>query len=247
MVDQHTQDKQSRKDLVKKEEREQRILDAAAELLQKWGYRKTTLEDIARKAGVTKSSIYLFWKTREELFMALIEREEARVMVEIAQTMMTDPDGMTLFGMIKNSMLATLKNPLLKALVLQDTYFLGELITREYNTATYRAQMQGYIGLLEFLRERGLIRKDIDLRTQAVSVASVSWGFLLVDPLLPDEFKSSDEQIVEMVVTTLKRLLEPDSPPGEEERREGERAFKEYMQQNIAVAKQQRNETGPES
>ncbi|MGH2508071.1 MAG: TetR/AcrR family transcriptional regulator [Ktedonobacteraceae bacterium] len=226
------------REVSKREERKQRILDTAAELLQRWGYRKTTIDDIAKQARVAKGTIYLHWKTREELFIALIEREQLSLSAKIEQFMAEDPEGMTLPGLIKHSMLATLKNPLVKALALQDTEFLGELITRRYSTATYQAQMQSYMTMLEFLRNHGLIRNDVDLRTQAIAVISISWGFLLIDPLLPDDFKLSDEQMVEMVDTTLKRVLEPTIPPTAEEMREGEKAFKEYMQQYMETIRQ---------
>jgi hypothetical protein len=132
-----------------------------------------------------------------------------------------------------------LKTPLLKALILQDTEFLGELVTREYSEAAYQAQMQNYMAILEFLRNHGVIRHDIDVREQAIMVISVSWGFLLVDPLLPDGFKfSSDEQMVERVKATLERLLEPDIPPTDEQRREGKQAFKTYIEQAMAMAQQ---------
>ncbi|GAC1395003.1 MAG: hypothetical protein NVSMB65_13760 [Chloroflexota bacterium] len=42
-----------------RQRREERILDAAATLLVRWGYRKTTLDDVAREAGVGKGTIYL--------------------------------------------------------------------------------------------------------------------------------------------------------------------------------------------
>src|SRR5438874_12461278 len=93
-----------------RQERADRILDAAAELILRWGYKKTTIDDIARQARVAKGTIYLHWKTREDLFMALIYREETRLFTEIGQNMEDDPEGMTLAAMIKYSMLPTLKH-----------------------------------------------------------------------------------------------------------------------------------------
>ena len=55
--------------------RAHRILDAASSLILRWGYNKTTIDDVARQAGVAKGTIYLHWNTREELFAALIHRE----------------------------------------------------------------------------------------------------------------------------------------------------------------------------
>ena len=41
--------------------REERLLDVATTLLVRWGYRKTTIDDVAREAGVGKGTIYLHW------------------------------------------------------------------------------------------------------------------------------------------------------------------------------------------
>lgn len=61
--------------LSRRQERAHRILDAAAALILRWGYNKTTVDDIAREAGVAKGTIYLHWKMKEDLFGALIQRE----------------------------------------------------------------------------------------------------------------------------------------------------------------------------
>ena len=200
------------------------------ELLQKWGYRKTTLEDIAREANVAKGTIYLYWSTREKLFMAIIEREQTKLLSEIARRMDNDPAGMTLIGLIKHSVLATLENPVARALILQDTDFLGKLIIREFNATSYQAQLTGYMTLLQTLRNANLIRADIELEEQALAVVSASWGPLLINPLLPGELHLSDEQTVSLIVTTLKRLLEPDLPPTEEQRQIGEQLFRTYVE-----------------
>jgi AcrR family transcriptional regulator len=237
---QHRSRGRAGREASKREERERRILDATAELLQRWGYRKTTLEDIAKTAGVAKGTIYLSWKTREEIFLALIEREELGMLNEIERRMEEDPEGMTLPGLVKHSILATLESPLLKALALQDTNFLSELIIREYSAASYQAQMQSYMAILETLRGLGVIRADIGVREQALTTISVSWGFLLVNPMLPDSFKfTSDEQMVELITTSLKRLLEPDIPPTDEQRRAGEQAMRAYVEQAFEMARQQ--------
>jgi AcrR family transcriptional regulator len=218
-------------DKSKREEREKRILDAAIALSQKWGYRKTTLEDIAREAGVAKGTIYLYWPTREKLFMAIIEREQGKLLQEIARRMESDPEGTTLIGLVKHSILATLEAPVMRALILQDTHFLGDLFVREFNASNAEAQLTAYIAILQRLREIGLIRDDIDLQDQALSTLTTSWGPLLVNPLLPPEQRLSDDRIASVVVTTLKRLLEPDTPPTEEQHRQGEQLFRAYMEQ----------------
>ncbi len=46
-------------------ERAQRILDAAANLIAHYGYDKTTVDDIARAAGVSKGAIYLHYRSKE--------------------------------------------------------------------------------------------------------------------------------------------------------------------------------------
>ena len=71
--------------------REERILDAATTLLVRWGYRKTTIDDVAREAGVGKGTIYLHWKDKNELFRAAIWREQQRYSEEIQRRIAADP------------------------------------------------------------------------------------------------------------------------------------------------------------
>ena len=56
-----------------KEARGQQMLVAAAELLERWSYSDITMDRIARRAGVAKGTLYLYFRTKEALFLSLYE------------------------------------------------------------------------------------------------------------------------------------------------------------------------------
>ncbi|GHT24599.1 TetR family transcriptional regulator [Bacteroidia bacterium] len=55
----------------------ERILEAAKELLQQVGVKNTTMDDIARQAGMSKRTIYENFKDKEEILVACIESHVA--------------------------------------------------------------------------------------------------------------------------------------------------------------------------
>src|SRR5882672_9015852 len=66
------------------ERRRPLVLDAAFELFLEHGYDGTSMEAVARAAGVTKPVVYDCFVSKEELFTALLRREETRVLGQIA-------------------------------------------------------------------------------------------------------------------------------------------------------------------
>jgi AcrR family transcriptional regulator len=56
----------------RKEARAAEIIVAAGRLFADHGFAATKLDDIARKAGVSKGSIYLYFATKEDLFRAVV-------------------------------------------------------------------------------------------------------------------------------------------------------------------------------
>jgi AcrR family transcriptional regulator len=51
------------------------ILDVAAGLFARFGFRKTSVADIIRDAGVARATVYKYFSTKEEIFYAVIRRE----------------------------------------------------------------------------------------------------------------------------------------------------------------------------
>jgi AcrR family transcriptional regulator len=60
--------------------RKQQILEAAAALFADSGYYKTTTADVARAVGVTQPYVFHFFKTKEKLYMAVLEQASQRIL-----------------------------------------------------------------------------------------------------------------------------------------------------------------------
>ncbi|WP_163582831.1 TetR/AcrR family transcriptional regulator [Gracilibacillus saliphilus] len=63
-----------------KESRKEEILEAGLEVFAKRGYYNTTTAHIAEKAGISQPYVFRFFKTKEELFIAALDRAFERIL-----------------------------------------------------------------------------------------------------------------------------------------------------------------------
>ena len=88
------------------ERRRPQVLDAALDLFLERGYQETSMQAIADRAEVTKPVVYACFPSKEELFRALLRREEERILGDLQDAFgdadLADPertltDGFTAF------------------------------------------------------------------------------------------------------------------------------------------------------
>jgi AcrR family transcriptional regulator len=79
------------------------VLDAALKLFIRSGYDGTSMQAVADQAGVTKPVVYACFDSKDELFRALLRREEERILAEIqgafANADLADPEPTLIEGM----------------------------------------------------------------------------------------------------------------------------------------------------
>ena len=83
--------------MAKLDEIKEKIVDVAQRVFSKFGFEKTTMEEIAKKAGKGKSTLYYYFKNKEELFAAVIEREGNHIMKELLKVINAGGNMRTLF------------------------------------------------------------------------------------------------------------------------------------------------------
>jgi len=55
-----------------KEEKRQRVYEAALQLFSRYGFKKTTVEDIADALGMTKGNLYLYARNKQDLYESAV-------------------------------------------------------------------------------------------------------------------------------------------------------------------------------
>src|SRR5689334_6310711 len=85
------------------ERRRPEVLDAALKLFIRSGYDGTSMQAVTDQAGVTKPVVYACFDSKDELFRALLRREEERILAEIqgafANADLADPEPTLIEGM----------------------------------------------------------------------------------------------------------------------------------------------------
>jgi AcrR family transcriptional regulator len=76
----------------RKDARPSEILAAALEEFVEHGYAATKLEDVARRAGITKGTLYLYFESKDALFRAVV-RETIVPLLASAEQMVDDHTG----------------------------------------------------------------------------------------------------------------------------------------------------------
>jgi AcrR family transcriptional regulator len=71
--------------IARREDIRDLILDAVDVLLAKFGFKKMTMEDVARQVGIGKGTIYLHFPGKEELILSHIDRIAERTVAEIRE------------------------------------------------------------------------------------------------------------------------------------------------------------------
>jgi AcrR family transcriptional regulator len=61
--------------MIQQEEMRAAIIEVSREIFSKYGFKKTTMDDIAKGVRKGKSSLYYYFKSKEEVFEAVVEAE----------------------------------------------------------------------------------------------------------------------------------------------------------------------------
>lgn len=188
-------------------ERADRILDAAGELILRHGYRKVTVEDIAKRAGVGKGTVYLHWRTKDEVFEALLLRESIEVVEEFAALLRRDPGQARPHLFSRASYLAIIRRPLLRALFTTDVDLLGRLAQHSLRSHDLHASDR-----LQGVADRyGLLRAD--LPHPQYTMAAASTGFYVLDGIDTAGSDLDVESKADALAFTVRHAFEPAEEP----------------------------------
>jgi len=104
---------------VRGEERKRLIIEAAAKLFSRHGFRGTTTREIARAVGVSEATVFKHFATKEDLYTAIIEtRSQAQQVLSVVGPLAEAKDDVALLRTLASELIArTQSDPTLMRLL----------------------------------------------------------------------------------------------------------------------------------
>ncbi len=198
----------------------ERVLDAAADLLVRWGYRRVTVEDVARHAGVGKGTVYLHVRTKDALFLTVLLRSQRRLFSDLADRMVAEPAAALPWRTTRLLHDRLQADDVARVLYLGDAEVLGRLRHEAAGTLGELARFRNDVVREHFriLRGARLVADDLPIDEQIHSWGAVTFGFFLsggtagrdVDPFTPTDPARRGELLEHALRALLAGPADPD-------------------------------------
>jgi len=154
----------------RKQARPAEILDAALKVFAAKGFAAARMEDIARAAGVTKGTIYLYFENKEAVFKSLVREE-------IGRTLGTVTADVAIFEGSARFLLRLVMTTMFAVLIDSDKVVLPKIVIAESANFPWLAEFYRFeviergLGLLTGLIQRGIDRGEFraDLPPQHIA------------------------------------------------------------------------------
>ncbi|MGB7953007.1 MAG: TetR/AcrR family transcriptional regulator [Candidatus Nitrosopolaris sp.] len=160
----------------------EKIIKAAIDAFSKYGFDRTRMDDVAKTADLSKGTIYLHFKSKEDLFYAICENNIAEAKQQISTMFAKKEDLVSeierFYDVFRNKKTANER-------VFFETV-AESARNAELRKALYKQRMNIFetaIGWVNLQIERGFFRKNIDANAIAVGLVSLYDG-LTVNKLL---------------------------------------------------------------
>jgi AcrR family transcriptional regulator len=165
--------------LVQHEEARMKIIEIARNIFSHFGFKKTTMEEIALATRKGKSSIYYYFNSKEDIFKAVVEKEAEELKEELYKK------------------ISDIEDPIERLKV----YITVRMRKLKKLTNFYTALKSDYLSNLEFIEE---IRKSYDIDEVRIVTGIIEEGiesgkFSVKDP----------HQSAVAIVTAMKGLEVP--------------------------------------
>ncbi|GAA0076981.1 TetR/AcrR family transcriptional regulator [Clostridium sp. CTA-5] len=174
-----------------REERRNELIDTAEELFKTIGYNKTAVSDIVKKISVAQGTFYYYFKSKEDIFLAVFNRYILDSVSEINEILNNNINSIEKFKQVLAVQLKTIKSQFSLSSQLQDEENSGIhqkaiidtikvyspiysiLIKQGINEGTFKTEYpdevaQFFMVIINFLFDLGIFKLTLDEYIQKV-------------------------------------------------------------------------------
>lgn len=148
---------------LKAPDKHQRILDAAVKVFADKGFFQARVSEIAREAQVADGTVYLYFKSKDDLLISIFEVKMREAITRFRQAALQEKDAMARLRCLVRMHLAEFQsNPHLAA-VFQVELRQSQRFMREYAKSELKEYLDLIGEIVEQGQEEGAFRRDIPI------------------------------------------------------------------------------------
>lgn len=155
------------------QQKQKRILQAAQDLFGRHGFKRVAIDEIAKKAGVSKGTVYNFAESKDELYFRVVEEELAEWVAEAERRMdFTKPADELLLSSGLYSFEYLDNKPTLRQLLVDDLDYSMTVWVRKLDHIRKRCSGNS-VKILELGIRQGKFRPDLDVENTALVLQDI--------------------------------------------------------------------------
>lgn len=177
------------------EERTQQILEAAVNAFVKLGIANTRMEDIAQEAGLSKGTIYLYFKSKEELIFAILDSFLARELAYATELLTTEISVTEKINKLIDIVVADMAQ--IKPMTPLYMEFIAQAARDESVRIILQKPFKEFMDVFSALIEQGVAHgefRDLNVKEVALAMGTLIDGAILIWVYDP-EFVDLERQI----------------------------------------------------
>lgn len=189
--------------MLGKDQKKQKIIDTAAELFHKKGYRSTSLDHVSKELGITKAAIYHYVYSKEEILSIIYIQVLRNIFKNTNKILETDlPPDEKLRLILRNHV----KNIIIQPLSMMSVFFSEENQLPEKEFREIQAEKNKYNHIVEKIIEEGISQglfRETDPKLQTFGILGMcNWVYKWYKP---DRNFYTPDQIADHFVYLLER------------------------------------------
>jgi AcrR family transcriptional regulator len=186
-----------------------RLRAAGAEAFTRRGLRGTTVEELARAAGISKGAFYRFYDSKEALLLALLDDHETAAHTEIETAVRADPRRGIEY-LVDSAINALRSHPLLTVFMSEDGLRALHTATAEQRAVLLERDVRLVHRVVDVMRESG-VDTELPERVLVGLLRSLVFVGHHRDEIGPDLLEDVSTWLKQILQATLRSKL----PPGQ--------------------------------
>jgi AcrR family transcriptional regulator len=161
--------------------KKEKIIETARNIFSRFGIKKSTMDEIASKIRMAKSTLYHYFKNKEEIFLEVVKRESATMKVKLKEAIEGAADPQGKFRAYARTRMIYLKELDNYYSTLTDAYFEFYPFTEGLRRDFTNFEMECLEGIFREGVKKGVFEiKNLKITAQMVNIAFKGFEYAMI-------------------------------------------------------------------